>query len=377
MHGAEADRRVRHPGERGAVLVVVAVLLVALIGFGSLVFDMGQLYTVRGELQNTTDSASLAGALMLDRTEDGLERARQEVRDYAQRHRSDFRASEIADEDIIFGVWDPVTEIFTDLGVAPNPALVNAVRVRDRRAEQDGNPVILRLAPTIGHTRGNVATQAVAISGGPAVECGFPMTVPDCSLESALEDGSCDHCFVYQEGPNVSQNAGWTDFGEGNVGQGTIANLIGMACADVDPDTHECIGECVSAAAGDSVKGQHGNFLNQGTGPCPLIQDLLMRDGTPRPIVVRVPVFESTATVCSDQNFSGHLNITGFAALEIYGASCGSNDDDAVLVPDIDSCPPPPSGKYITARLRCDMESEGPPGGGFFGLDTRRSRLVQ
>jgi hypothetical protein len=378
MHGEDAGRGSRRAdrGERGVVIVLVAVVLVALIGFASLVFDMGQLYTVRGELQNTTDSASLAGALMLDRTEEGLDRARQEAIDYAQRHSSDFKASELTTNDVVFGHWDPVAETFTSLGTDPDPAAVNAVRVLDRRSEQGENAVTLKLAPVIGHQKGNVSSLATAIGGGPAKECGFPMIVPDCSLDTALDDGSCDFCFVYQEGGGVSQNAGWTDFGEGNVGTGTVAGLVESACAEVDPVTNECIGQCLETAAGDEVKGQHGNFMNQGGGPCPVIQDILTRNGAPESFLVRIPVFESTASTCEDQNFSGHLNVEGYATLEIYGAQCGNNDDP-VIVQGIADCPQPPSGKFIVARLRCDLESEEPPGGGFFGTDSRRSRLVQ
>ena len=40
-------------------------MLVVLIGFASLTIDVGYLYNVRAELQNTADAAALAGAQML------------------------------------------------------------------------------------------------------------------------------------------------------------------------------------------------------------------------------------------------------------------------------------------------------------------------
>lgn len=48
--------------ERGAVAIMVALALVALIGFVGLALDLGKLYVVKSELQNSADSCALAGA---------------------------------------------------------------------------------------------------------------------------------------------------------------------------------------------------------------------------------------------------------------------------------------------------------------------------
>ncbi|HHP50712.1 MAG TPA: hypothetical protein ENM97_02295 [Moorella mulderi] len=51
--------------EKGAVLVLVAVSLVAILGFLALVSDGGLLYATRSKLQNVADAAALAGACHL------------------------------------------------------------------------------------------------------------------------------------------------------------------------------------------------------------------------------------------------------------------------------------------------------------------------
>ncbi|MBT2594429.1 pilus assembly protein TadG-related protein [Arthrobacter sp. ISL-72] len=51
-----------HYGERGAVSVVVALLLVALLGFGAIAVDVGMLYAERTQLRNGADAAALAVA---------------------------------------------------------------------------------------------------------------------------------------------------------------------------------------------------------------------------------------------------------------------------------------------------------------------------
>jgi Flp pilus assembly protein TadG len=52
--------RMNHNGERGAVSVVVALLLVALLGFGAIAVDVGMLYAERTQLSNGADAAALA-----------------------------------------------------------------------------------------------------------------------------------------------------------------------------------------------------------------------------------------------------------------------------------------------------------------------------
>jgi hypothetical protein len=49
-------------GDRGQVLIVVALAIVALVGFAALAVDVAYLITVRNELQRCADSGALAGA---------------------------------------------------------------------------------------------------------------------------------------------------------------------------------------------------------------------------------------------------------------------------------------------------------------------------
>jgi len=49
-----------HACERGAVSVIVALMLVALLGFGAIAVDVGMLYAERAQLRNGADAAALA-----------------------------------------------------------------------------------------------------------------------------------------------------------------------------------------------------------------------------------------------------------------------------------------------------------------------------
>src|SRR5205085_3645115 len=49
--------------DEGAISIIVAILMVALLGFGAIVVDIGSLYAERRQLQNGADSAALAVAI--------------------------------------------------------------------------------------------------------------------------------------------------------------------------------------------------------------------------------------------------------------------------------------------------------------------------
>ena len=49
-------------GNRGQVLMLVAVMLAVLVGFAALGIDVAYMFSVRHELQRSADSGALAGA---------------------------------------------------------------------------------------------------------------------------------------------------------------------------------------------------------------------------------------------------------------------------------------------------------------------------
>ena len=55
----------KHTDERGAVAIIVGLVIVLLIGFAALAIDLGHLYVVRNEIQNAADAGALAGARFL------------------------------------------------------------------------------------------------------------------------------------------------------------------------------------------------------------------------------------------------------------------------------------------------------------------------
>lgn len=375
----------RRSRESGSVAILIGLTLIIIIGLGALVVDFGNLFRVRNQLQNASDSASLAAAQELDGTAAGIDRARVKAKEYGLRHDATGDAIEIDDADIVFGMWDETNRTFTDLGNNPgDPADVNAVRVVDRRDATQGNPVDLHMAPVIGHNESDVSTLATAVGGGPAAECGFPLVVPDCSLNEAISDGTCDFCLIMQN--NNDDNAGWTSFAEnGGLGNKEINSRVLEACFDgdgnptVDPVTNRCLGTCSNSFVGAQVQVKNGNMMNKNNF-CATIEDILYRgdeSNTPKSFVVSVPVLKSDDGTCSAEQFSSQHKIAGYATLEIHGIQCGNNQPMVIDPTSPAGCQPSPSGDAIVASLRCDGEPSGVAGGGFFGLDAKHVRLVE
>jgi hypothetical protein len=237
----------------------------------------------------------------------------------------------------------------------------------------------------LGPELADVSATAIGVGGGPLSECGFPMVVADCALDEPISEGTCAYCMTYQD--NGDDNAGWTSFDTGAVGVPKITALVRAACyvdgeVAIDPATGRCAGQCLGSEAGQDVQVSNGNNMSTGKQNfCPVIQDILRRGvagGPAQSFVVYVPVLASTSGTCDAEQFSGTKPLAGYAAMEIYGAKCGQNDEP-VIAAGSTSCPaPPPSGKYVLAALRCDLTSVGgPAGGGFFGLEAVHVRLVR
>lgn len=75
MHGMVDIRR-----QRGAFMVMMALLIVVLIGIAALALDVGRVVALRAEMQNAVDAAALAGAVELNGKDGARLRARAAAR---------------------------------------------------------------------------------------------------------------------------------------------------------------------------------------------------------------------------------------------------------------------------------------------------------
>jgi len=193
---------------RGSVAIIAALGLAAFLGMASLAVDLGQLYTVRNNLQNTADAAALAaaGVLVSDQGLRDSSAATTAAKTVAQRQ------SELAglpsvpqdsrtDLTILFGEWNdrvsPSTA-WTKIGSSCDPySNANAVQVTLRRAAGFSyGPVTNFFAGILGFKTSEVQAAATAYRGyissaPPNVPGGVnvPLALPTSVLTAANPDG--------------------------------------------------------------------------------------------------------------------------------------------------------------------------------------------
>ncbi len=215
-------------GTEGSVMLLTAVSLVAFLGLASLAIDMGHLYVIRNELQNTADAAALAGAGNLVREENGeavrdAMAAREAAMAVLQRQSELFGQTPVDPEarnDVVitFGEWNiyagnPDTA-WTDFGSSCGTySTANGVRVTIRRASGLAyGPVTNFLAGILGDRfrTSEVAATATAylgyVSGAQTGSVTLPLAIPDTVLSTAAAPRAPWWAFWWETGIVVASS---------------------------------------------------------------------------------------------------------------------------------------------------------------------------
>ncbi len=345
--------------ERGVVVVLVALLLTALLGFLGFVLNAGHATSVKGELQNAADSAALAAARELNGRADGIAAARSVAVSYSQQHDTDTTQQvSITDGDIAFCNWDPSTHTIRwalDYGVTPTtapfppiPALtqlqaVNAVRVRNGRETSRGNALPVWLSSFLGAvTSMDTRSTATAIGGGPispppATPC-LPLAYVDCAFSVG-----CGGTIVFRD--DNDDTAGFTLLGDSNVSAQGVTQFLqsGVCPTNIPP--------AISMSNGNITKNQVWDLLANLVGSTYAI-----------PVVHSDDCKIDRSQLYPIDSYA-EITITG-----VYrnGATLGLPAD----CNGVTGC--------ITATVTCNNDLNGAsPGGLPLGLNTLRTQLVQ
>ena len=172
----------RRRGERGAVLIHVAVALVGLLAFSMLVIDYGVMWAARNQAQNAADAAALAAAVSLAYYDpDDIPRAKAAAIAAGQANLVWGQAPDITEADVIIP-WEcpPGAPGLPDTCVR-----VNVYRNRGR------DPLPVYFAPLVGITEQGVQAMAVAqVLATNASDCVKPFAIPDKWIERRDADGN-------------------------------------------------------------------------------------------------------------------------------------------------------------------------------------------
>lgn len=271
--------------ERGAVLVLVALLFVVLVGMVAFAVDINHLKVVENELQNAADAGALAGALYLYKDPDGVGPllpgeevnldANQIAHDTAEENFADSSRGDSPVErsvevnwtsgntgDVQRGHWSFVNHKFTPLnatlpvsiwGVPDDdldrmdgtyeyppgsglfPQNVNAVKVTARRESHEAESFFAPIYGFFGFQRQASAVAYIGFSGslGP-LEADMPIVI----CNTSLQHGDCNIGRMINSGNTETTNntAAW-------------AEMDPYAQSEVDS------GQCNSGTNSNTVKG--------------------------------------------------------------------------------------------------------------------------
>ncbi len=166
-------------GERGAIVVQVALAMVVVMGFSAFVFDQGILLVSRQQAQNAADAGAAAGAL---------------ARAYDDFDNPPSTGGIVGQSATQLVAWNPV---WFDGGVAspvisfdcpPDASSSRCVRVDVHRDGSFGStPLPMLFGPVLGITSQGVrATATAQVAPGNATTCLKPWAVPDKWIEQSV-----------------------------------------------------------------------------------------------------------------------------------------------------------------------------------------------
>jgi len=338
--------------QRGVTAVMVAILMAVLCAFLALVINSGHIMSVRGELQNATDAAALAGARRLDGTAAGFDNARAAAQAYAALHITDKGQNvTITGADVEIGSWSftaPSASAFTPItGTTPaDLAAANAVRVSAGRQASRGNPVPVVMSnlpgAPLGKDQTDVGAQSVAVLGGPKKpDCAvLPLTFSSCAIYN--DDGTlkCDSTLTFNK--DGGDNMGFTSLTSASgVTPPLMKQILNCTCPPPPPGT------CPPIATGDTIWVQNGADL------APVAADFRQYVNKKE----MAPVVEMPG--CKFVSSGVGATVLGFVTVIITKVN-------------------PPPLNTIELKIDCDKgPSDTPGGGGYFGTPAAQPTLVR
>lgn len=97
--------------ESGQTMVLVALMIFVLLGFGALAIDVGAMTYQRSNLQNAADSAALAGAILAPQNYEPSVVKQKMINEYAKNNFNKIQGDDLAEDDIIIDKNNKTVEI--------------------------------------------------------------------------------------------------------------------------------------------------------------------------------------------------------------------------------------------------------------------------
>lgn len=387
-----------HKNERGAVLVIVAVVLIVLIGIAALAVDVGYIAVTRNELQNVADAAALAatreiGSIYTERLSGGHTMTYAEMQNYdctggdadlikavavdvGSRNKAAGKSVIIKINDVHIGRWDAATRAFTETTTKPN-----AVRVTSRRDNVSNNPIKLFFANifTLVGAKDDVANASVTATATAALggQCNTrigelpPFGISNVSTYCS-SGGITTRIEFYGNPTSDTSCAGWQTFQVGNSFNSNDLNTIiqGMIDHEIQngtPGCHREYGQTVDDAMCWSNAEQASltkHPLNPYVSPAESVGDPLnFSNGE---VQNAYPCMKNLYDCKKERNADGSYSWR--SDVPIYDGDCRPGAGMIIAgFATVEILSVDPSTKAITARVICDNVEPGRGGCAFNG----------
>lgn len=271
-----------HERERGAVAVIVAILLVVLLGFAALAVDMGLLYSEKAQLQNGADAGALAIAQACAK-----EATSTNCTDPAS------LAKGLADKNSLDGLSN-VQSIALDV---PNRKVT--VTADPIEAGRTDNQVSLFFAGALGIPASSAVAKSTVVWGSPSKgTTPFPLTMSVCQV-NGMVDGSTQLIRSHSSNAN-------SDCPQGPSGSDTPGGFGWLA-----QDPYGC-GAYIDLAVNESG----ADTGNNGPSYCNDVLNGWAADiNAGKDVVILLPVFTSVTGTGAGSSY----DVSAFAAFKVRG----------------------------------------------------------
>lgn len=332
MNNQQGFRAELKSRQQGAVAIIVALSLVALVGMLGLVLDLGHLYVTKTELQNASDAAALSGAKELNGRMTGINNAINRAIEAAGKNKYNLnsQALVITDSDIRVGACPsdgcmiPITSITTDALAADKTFL---------EVNTGSHGLGVWFAQVLSSAHSNVATSAVAVAGKyvaditPIAICGN-LVNPGVTNELGFERGVSYR--VKDANPLSNGTMYWIDAESTEPGECPVSNAnasrpyICTGKIGITP----IVGEYVNTNTGitdnqfESLDSRFGSYGPQGQ--C---------DPTTAPPDVNVREYESGASGLARTWMTLQPNRQSLKFVDSSGGACTNNEGGCKPVP--------------------------------------------
>jgi Flp pilus assembly protein TadG len=337
---------------RGAAKVA-ALGLIPLLGFTSMVVDLGMLDVAKGELQAAVDATAVGAVGYLDGTAEGAQLAIVEAVNLAAMNSVLGETLVLDPTDVSVGVYDASTDTFTavDPTFYATPEDINTV-VIDPGARQ----MRTALAQLFGHETLAIPSRATQVHRQAGHEiagtsaCFLPFAIPDCHIPATLP-GTNPAPFKLSWQTGATNVVGWTD----RDAAPSVMTINGQFDNSCDYYDHVMVGDTtyLNTLAAPSSLSKISDILNglDDVTPDAWPTDLgsvPTRDGTVANTtadsmvsslnygnVIQGVVPVVSAGACGAPDLTDGLEVTGFAWAVIYDVSDTTGQENVWLQLDL------------------------------------------